>query len=346
LTTETDGIIGNEVTNATSSGGLIRSGSGTAASPYTLGIASSGVTGSHIADGAITNTDISATADIAGSKLADKSIAITKVNATGTASSLTYLRGDGSWAAPAGDGQGVTSVSGANGISVTNGTTTPTVSLPAGTTSGNVLKWNGTAWSPATESGLTTETDGIIGNEVTNATSSGGLVRSGSGTSIDPYTLGIAENGVTSAKIANGTIKAEDLSSMEAGSGQVMTYDGSVWRPGEKMPLPTVITSIATEEGSVTSGSYTDVYIWPWIEQGLYSLRVKTDTYTTAKFIVRSDMSLGTFLKFEVDSDALNYGDRVGEVLFNVTQPGPLRLKASCTSGCPSKLLRLYLARY
>jgi hypothetical protein len=44
---ERDRIIGNEITNATTNGGLIRSGSGTSASPYTLGIASGGVTATH-----------------------------------------------------------------------------------------------------------------------------------------------------------------------------------------------------------------------------------------------------------------------------------------------------------
>jgi hypothetical protein len=381
LTSEMDGVVGNEVTGATPNDGLVRSGTGTAASPYTLGIAAGGVTNTHlangavtaekisdnavtsakitdgtisnadinasaaialnkialpdastnngkvlksngtawianddnntdtnttytagnglslsettfsigigqvsnamiadgsvtgakladnvitsakIADGAITNTDISATAGISGSKLADKSVAVSKVNATGTASSSTYLRGDGSWSALAGDGQGVTSVSGANGITVTNGTTTPTVSLPAGTTSGNVLKWNGTAWASAADAGITTEQDGIIGNEVTNATGGGGLTRSGSGTAASPYTLGIASGGVTnthladnavtsakitdgsvatadlannsvtSEKITNGAIKAEDLNSMGATNGQVLTYSGSAWEP-------------------------------------------------------------------------------------------------------------------
>lgn len=40
---EKDSIVGNEVLNATAGGGLIRSGSGTAESPYTLGIAGGGV---------------------------------------------------------------------------------------------------------------------------------------------------------------------------------------------------------------------------------------------------------------------------------------------------------------
>jgi hypothetical protein len=260
ITGEQDGIIGNEVTTATTGGGLTRSGSGTVASPYTLGISSGGVTSSHLADnavtsakivdGAITNADISASAGIAGSKLADKSVTVAKVNAAGTASSTTWLRGDGTWSA--GDGQGVTSVSGANGITVANGTTTPVISLPAGTTNGNVLKWDGTAWASAADAGITTETDGIVGNEVTNATGSGGLTRSGSGTAASPYTLGIssggvttshlADNSVTSVKIAEGAITNADINVLAAislnkialpdaltNSGKVLKSNGKSW---------------------------------------------------------------------------------------------------------------------
>jgi nitrogen regulatory protein PII len=416
ITSEQDGIIGNEVTNATNGGGLIRSGAGTTVSPYTLGITSGGVANTHladnivttakisdsavtsakiadgainnadisssaaialnklalpdaaanngkvlksngttwvagednnsdtnttytagngltlagtafsigtgqvsgtmmadgsvsttlladnavtsakIADGVITNADISTTAGIAGSKLADKSIAIAKVNATGTASSTTYLRGDGAWSAPAGDGQGVTSVSGANGITVTNGTTTPTVSLPSGGTAGNVLKWNGTAWASSSDAGITSEQDGVVGNEITNATSNGGLTRSGSGTAASPYTLGIASGGVTgthladnavtaakisdsavtSAKIADGAVTNADINASAgitlnklsavnttvgnsgAAQGAVMTWDTGGWQP--KIPASSGVTQVTGSGAvSVTNSTTTPV---------------------------------------------------------------------------------------
>ncbi|MEJ5106731.1 hypothetical protein [Chryseobacterium sp. MYb328] len=113
--TETDGVIGNEVLNATTNGGLVRAGAGTAASPYTLG-------------------------------------------------------------------------------------------LTSGTANGQIMTWNGTTWSPAAVN--LTEVDGVIGNEVLNATTNGGLTRAGSGTSASPYTLGLT----------SGTA-----------NGQVMTWNGTAW---------------------------------------------------------------------------------------------------------------------
>ncbi|GHT40850.1 hypothetical protein FACS189437_07020 [Bacteroidia bacterium] len=55
---EKDSIVGNEVTDATSGGALIRSGTGTAVSPFTLDVANSGITADKIADNAVTTRHI------------------------------------------------------------------------------------------------------------------------------------------------------------------------------------------------------------------------------------------------------------------------------------------------
>lgn len=54
--------------------------------------------------------------------------------------------------------------------------------------------------------GLAAEMDGVIGNEVLNATPGGALTRSGSGTAADPFTLGVPDQGITTVKIADENV--------------------------------------------------------------------------------------------------------------------------------------------
>ncbi|WPO83118.1 hypothetical protein SD427_01910 [Chryseobacterium sp. JJR-5R] len=85
--------------------------------------------------------------------------------------------------------------------------------IQGSTTNGQVLTTNAsgvTGWAtPST--GITSEVDGIIGNEVTNATANGGLLRIGAGTAASPYTLGLTTGST---------------------AGQVMKWNGSSWAPG------------------------------------------------------------------------------------------------------------------
>jgi hypothetical protein len=62
----------------------------------------------------------------------------------------------------------------------------PIVGTP---TNGQSLVFNGTQWVPATIS--LSEVDGVIGNEIQDIITGGGLVRSGTGTSLDPYKVGL-----------------------------------------------------------------------------------------------------------------------------------------------------------
>jgi hypothetical protein len=55
------------------------------------------------------------------------------------------------------------------------------------------------------------ELDGIVGNEVADATSGSGLIRSGAGTNLSPYTLGIAQEGVTTDKLADKSVTFNKL---------------------------------------------------------------------------------------------------------------------------------------
>jgi lysophospholipase L1-like esterase len=94
------------------------------------------------------------TGTLPAARIADGSIGIAKINATGTPSSTTYLRGDGSWATPAGGGGGsgtVTSVAIAvpSAFSVSGGpiTGSGTITISAPGTSAQYINGAGAAAS-------------------------------------------------------------------------------------------------------------------------------------------------------------------------------------------------------
>ncbi|GHT53399.1 hypothetical protein FACS189446_0700 [Bacteroidia bacterium] len=64
--TEADGVIGNEITDTIANGGLTRSGLGTEASPYKVGIKPNGIVNSMIADRAVSLSKISTAAGDSG----------------------------------------------------------------------------------------------------------------------------------------------------------------------------------------------------------------------------------------------------------------------------------------
>jgi hypothetical protein len=109
-------------------------------------------------------------------------------------------------------------------------------------TNGQVLTTNSsgaTVWAaPAT----ITEVDGIIGNDITDVTTSGGLTRAGSGTAAAPYTVGIATSGVATAMIAD---KAVTVTKINPGTnGQILTTNSGA-------------TAWGTINNGLTSGSGT-----------------------------------------------------------------------------------------
>jgi hypothetical protein len=88
--------------------------------------------------------------------------------------------------------------------------------------------FDGSLWKTFGSEGSYTEVDGIIGNEVLNATTNGGLTRAGAGTSADPYTLGLT---------AGGSI------------GNVMTWNGTSW----SATAPATSSNIYNTSGSLTN---------------------------------------------------------------------------------------------
>ncbi len=214
--TEVDGTIGNEVTNATD-GTLVRAGAGTVASPYTLDVGAGQITGVELANNAVTLPKL-APGTAAGQLLQwngtawvlidQTALTLTEVdgiigNEIFNATDATLVRaGAGTAASPytldVGTGQ-ITGVELAN-----NAVTLP--KLAPGTASGQLLRWNGTAWVLVDQTALTlTEVDGIIGNEILNATDAT-LVRAGAGTVANPYTLDVGAGQITSAELADNAV--------------------------------------------------------------------------------------------------------------------------------------------
>ncbi|MBO6516034.1 MAG: tail fiber domain-containing protein [Bacteroidia bacterium] len=174
---EKDSVIGNELADTSGSKGILtRSGLGTDASPYTIGVNSGTANGDvwmwNGTNWAPTQISFPAEVDgVIGNELTDT------VNARGI---LTRL-GTGTGANPF------------------------RVGINAGTANGDVWMWNGTNWVP-TQISFPAENDGIIGNEVTDTITNGALMLSGAGTVASPKKLGIKPgNTVGDVMIWNGT---------------------------------------------------------------------------------------------------------------------------------------------
>ncbi|WP_461444812.1 beta strand repeat-containing protein, partial [Maribacter sp.] len=97
-----------------------------------------------------------------------------------------------------------------------------------GTATGQVIQWDGTDWTLVDLGSVTvTENDGVIGNEVVNGTD-GTLVRSGAGSTVSPYTLDVAADGITNAELADNAVQLENVADGTA-VGQIMQWNGTDW---------------------------------------------------------------------------------------------------------------------
>jgi hypothetical protein len=127
---------------------------------------------------------------------------------------------------------------GSDAFSLTNVGTAGTYNNVTTDAQGRVISGSNVAY-------LTTETDGVIGNEVLNATAAGGLTRSGTGTGGNPYTLGVATGGITSAMLLDGTILTGDISTGGVTSTNIL--DGTI--------LLTDLASSSVNSGTIVDGS-------------------------------------------------------------------------------------------
>ncbi|WP_350287987.1 hypothetical protein, partial [uncultured Croceitalea sp.] len=116
-----------------------------------------------------------------------------------------------------------------------------------GTSSGQVIQWNGTAWTLVDLGSVTvTENDGVIGNEVTGATN-GTLTLSGGATTLDPLTLAVSANGITSNELADDAVTPLKVDASIAGAGIARSAAGV---------LSVDVTGI-TGDGDITSSDLT-----------------------------------------------------------------------------------------
>ncbi|WP_394975893.1 hypothetical protein, partial [uncultured Croceitalea sp.] len=93
--------------------------------------------------------------------------------------------------------------------------------LSDGTSDGQVIQWDGvtSSWTLVDLGSVTvTENDGVIGNEVTGATN-GTLTLSGGATTVDPLTLRVSDNGITSNELADDAVTPLKIDASIAGTG-------------------------------------------------------------------------------------------------------------------------------
>ena len=116
------------------------------------------------------------------------------------------------------------------------GTSLNSISSPSGTSLGQLIYntnplsgvpvgptyWDGTSWQPIAG------TYSVVGNEVVGATTNGGLIRTGSGTTTDPFKL----------KIIDGT-----------SANQTIVWNGSAWVAGNTGLVATPLTSASNPVG-------------------------------------------------------------------------------------------------
>ncbi|MFV0541300.1 MAG: hypothetical protein ACK5MZ_08705, partial [Aestuariibaculum sp.] len=162
---------------------------------------------------------------------------ITLINEKGaifTIQKSTLLdNGDGTFTFSNKDGNNITFVPSAQGTTYSN--------ITSGLTANNVQ-------SAIDEivADNTTNLDRVIGNEVTNATDAT-LTRSGAGTDTDPYTLDVADGGITTDELADNAVTTDKIADGTA-DGQLLQWNGSDWVLVDDSAL--VITEV---DGSVTN---------------------------------------------------------------------------------------------
>lgn len=211
----------------------------------------------QIAAGAVGATELASNA-VTNDKVADDAVGVAELSATGTPSSSTFLRGDNSWATPSG------------GASALDDLTDVTIT---GATTGQVLKYNGSAWindTDATAGGSTALDD--LSDVAITAAASGDILRHNGTSWVDtPGTVHFEAAGAvsthssdttsvhgitdTSALLttSSGIDALSDVTITAAASGDILRHNGTAWVDAVGTTHFEAAGAVATHEADTTS---------------------------------------------------------------------------------------------
>ncbi|MFN4988871.1 MAG: beta strand repeat-containing protein, partial [Ignavibacteria bacterium] len=124
---------------------------------------------------------------------------------------------------------------------IRNGSVTSNKLNQMGATTGQILKWNGTTWAPALDSGkvykaglgIAISNDSIINTGDRDSSNDVTITRtSANGEVLGKFdSLYIKDGVVTTMKLANGAVTAAKLNQMGATTGQILKWNGTTWAP-------------------------------------------------------------------------------------------------------------------
>jgi hypothetical protein len=263
-------------------------------------LADNAVTGTAIANGSVSGADLSDMGALAGQVLkwngaawvpsADLGLTTVNVNAPITGN------GAGTPLSIAADGitNALLADNAVSSAKIANNTIVSADLADMGATAGQVLKWNGAAWAPAPDIGLTTVSVSapITGNGA------------GAPLAIAPNGIGntlLSDNAVNSAKIANGSVAATDLSDMGATIGQLLKWNGAVWAPANDLGITNILTGSPVAGNGVdvpltlSSGSITTTFL---ADNAVTSTKIANGTIASADLGTLGANANGQILKW------------------------------------------------
>ncbi len=120
-------------------------------------------------------------------------------------------------------------------VDIANAAVTMTKIAQSGATNTQVIKWNGSAWAPAADAGITSISNDsttvlIAGNGVTFSNSESVSLRT-SGLPANTFQYQVRPNSIGSSNLKDGAVTMAKIAQAGATSGQVIKWNGSAWAP-------------------------------------------------------------------------------------------------------------------